>query len=218
VAFSFSAPPVTRLLAEDNRRLAKVHTAAMRRVSDGLKEELRTQVEAAGLGTRLANTWRNDTFPSKGASLEPTAYVWSKAPKIIGAFALGATILPLAGRRYLAIPTRNVPLKARGRRMTPLEVEVFFNQDLVIRHGRAGRRLAFVNVVGARNGRGFRPATRGRVAQGREVKLVLMFVLTPLARLRKRLDPDGAAQRWADAYDGLVQAEFDAAGWGSPFA
>ena len=161
------------------------------------------------MGRRLANTWRGQVFPKSGNSLEPAGYVSTKAGTIIGAFAEGATILPTDGRRYLAIPTNNVPLKARGRRMTPLDVEVSFDQDLIIRKGRNGRKLAFVNVIQAKNKRGWRQGTRRRLAQGRAVKLVLMFTLVPFVRLPKKLDPDAAFLRWAARYDGLVQAHWE---------
>lgn len=210
MGFSLGSPDVKAALDADHKALARIHTGAMQDTVTGLVGELRDQVEAAGLGARLANTWRGQTFPKAGDSLDPAGFVWSKAAKIIGAFADGATILPTGGRRYLAIPTDNVPLKGRGRTMTPLEVEVAFNQDLIIRNGRRGHKLAFVNVIAAKNRRGFRAPTKGRLAQGRTAKLVLMFILTPSVVLAKRLDPDAAAERWAAKYDGLVQARFDA--------
>lgn len=180
-------------------------TEAMREVTPVAKQWLREQVTAAGLGSRLANTWRSDVYPRSRRSVNPSGYIWSNAPDIIDSFSRGATIVPLAGRRFLAIPTDAVP-RARGRRgssrrMTPEQVENAFNADLFFKRGRNGRVLAFINVVRARRGRGFRQATKGRVAQGRELEQVLMFVLVPTARLPKLLDLNAVGERWAAAFD-----------------
>jgi len=209
-----SPPDLKGALSADFKAIEGIHTDAMRDLVTGFVGELRDDVEGAGLGRRLANTWRGKVFPGGGSSFTPAGFVWSKAAKIVGAFATGATILPTDGRRYLAIPTNNVPLKARGRRMTPVEVEATFNQDLIVRMGRGGRKLAFVNVIAAKNKRGFRAATKGRLAQGRQVKLVLMFILVPAVRIPKRIDPDATFQRWAGRYDALVQSRWDASSLG----
>jgi hypothetical protein len=183
---------------------ARASSVAMSAVTDGLKQELRNQVTSAGLGTRLANTWRGNTYPKGRPSLDPTSFVWSKAPKIIDAYDRGATIVPLDGRRYLAIPTQNVPSKGRGRRMTPLDVETSFNQDLIIRKGKNGHLLAFINAVAAQSARGWRRATPGRLAKGRDVKLVLMFVLVRQVGVAKRLDIQAAADAWAERVPELI--------------
>jgi len=54
----------------------------MRDAAEGLKQDLREDVIAAGLGERLYRTWRGKTFPELGESAEAAAYVWSRAPKI----------------------------------------------------------------------------------------------------------------------------------------
>lgn len=191
--------------------LAEAASLAMRDTTYKALLELREQVTSAGLGQRLANTWRDRVFPERRRSMTPSGYIWSNAPDIIDAFSRGAQIVPLAGRRFLAIPTKDVP-NARGRRgssnkMTPEQVENAFNQDLFFKRGRSGRVLAFINAVGARNGRGFRRATKGRAAQGRDPKPVLMFVLVPNVRLPKVLDLDAVAQRWAANFEARFVAE-----------
>lgn len=190
--------------------IAEASTLAMRDTTYKALRELREQVTGAGMGQRLANTWRDRVFPEKRRSMTPTGYIWSNASDIIDAFSRGAQIVPLAGRRFLAIPTKNVP-NARGRRgssgkMTPEQVENAFNQDLFFKRGRAGRVLAFINAVGARNGRGFRRAAKGRTAQGRDPKPVLMFVMVPSVRLPRVLDIDAVANRWAANFEARFTA------------
>lgn len=183
---------------------------AMDEAQQGLKEELRDQVRGAGLGERVAKAWQGRTYPQgKRSSIDPAAYVWTKAAKIVDAFDRGASIYPTGGRRYLALPTKNVPRKlgagaGRSGLMTPLDVETAFNQDLIVRRGSGGRLLAFVNAVPSANRRGFRPATAGRLAKGRTAQLVLMFVLVPSVKLPKLLDLQAAANAWADRVPGLI--------------
>jgi hypothetical protein len=184
-------------------------TDAMNDVAAGLKGELRQQVVAAGMGRRLANTWRGKRFPEHRPSAGSAAYVWSRAPDIIDAYERGPLIRTVNGRKYLAIPTENVPQRRRGSggkgsRMSPEEVELAFNQDLRFAKTSNGRLIAYVEVIGAKNQKGFRPATPKRLAQGRRVAAVVMFILAPTVQVRKRLDVEGAANRWADRVAGLI--------------
>lgn len=102
--FSAQVPDLRPALAGSEVQIARSVTAGRRQVADGLKEDLREDVRRAGLGQRLANTWRGRTFPSSGESVEAAAYVSSNAPKLIDAFDRGVTITA-KGRKYLAIPT-----------------------------------------------------------------------------------------------------------------
>lgn len=191
-------------------RIERAITGAMKDATDGLKDALRGQVQAAGLGDRLAKTWRGEVYPKGTTSLEPAGYVWSKAPRIIAGFAGGATIYPKASS-YLAIPTERVP-RGRGRgfkaRMSPEEVEHHFNQDLTLLRGKRGQILGFVDVVEARSRtrRGLRQATPGRLAQGRQRKLVLMFIFVRRVRLPRLLDLQQAANQWGARVPGYFAA------------
>lgn len=193
------------LLDDIEGDIAGAATGAMRETLPEARAELKAQVVSAGLGTRLANTWRGETYPQSRRSLNPAGMIWSRAPDIIDAFARGAKIVPVAGSRYLAIPSDNVP-RAGGRRgstrrMSPVEVQGAFNQELIFRRGDRGRLLAFVSVIKARRGGAYRRATKGRLAQGRERELVLMFTMVPTVRLPKLLDLDDVAQRWSRRFE-----------------
>ncbi|MBM3928821.1 MAG: hypothetical protein FJ335_10235 [Sphingomonadales bacterium] len=196
-------------LKADLEALPRDAKAAMATATGVLKGELRDQVERAGLGRRLATTWQGQVYPENADSLEPSGYVWSKAPNILAAYAQGATIVPVSGQRFLAIPTKNVPLgrRKRGmgssrRPMSPFEVELEFDQDLILRRGRRGTILAFVDVLKGLSRRrpGFRVATPRRLAQGRRRQLVLMFVFAPAVRVAKVLDLQAAGERAARVF------------------
>lgn len=147
------------------------------------KIEIRSKTRPA-LGDRAANTWRDARYPTTGQSWHPTVLLYSKWPIPIAAHMTGATIRHKEGR-MLAIPTDKVP-RRNGRPATPVEVEAMFNQDLIVKPSRknAGTMYAFVSVVAAKNKRGFRAATKKRLAQGRGLQLVLMFVFVRQVTLR----------------------------------
>lgn len=206
---SVAAPDFAALTDGITGNIAKAATRAMGRAAAGLKDELRAQVTGAGMSRRLANTWRDRTFPRGRNSLNPAGYVWSNAPQIVESYASGATLRPMGGKKYLWIPTRHVPRQGRGgrNRMSPTDVEIAFNQDLIIRQGKGRTFLAFVNAVSARRGSAVRQATRRRQAQGRQPKLVLMFVLVPSVKKPKLFDLPSAADDAANRFVNYLSEE-----------
>ena len=55
--------------------------AGTREAGRGLKAELRRQVASAGLGQRLANSWRDKHYPNQ--KLDAASLVYTKAPQIV---------------------------------------------------------------------------------------------------------------------------------------
>ncbi len=207
-----AVPDFAAIMAAAEGGIARAATEAMRETTPDAKRELREQVTSNGLGQKLANTWQSEVYPDQAnrVSLTPTGVIESTAPDIVSSFIAGATIRPVAGGKYLWIPTDKVP-KQRGRvnrrgrnvkggAMSPEEVENMFNTDFIIRKGRNGTLLAFIDVVRAKNMRGYRRDTKGRRKQGRVAAPVLMFVLRRTVRLPKLLDLAGPAERWSNAF------------------
>lgn len=196
---------------------ARSVTSAMREVTEGLKADLRADVVDAGLGQRLANTWRGKTYPEGGISLEAASFVWSKAPNIVDAFDRGVTIKSARGF-WLAIPTPAAGVKglsATGgmKRITPggWERRTGMKLRFVYRRGRPSllvaddarlskKGLARPNVGRTRAGAQF---TR---LKGRST--VVVFILVPQVTLQKRLDIASAARRWADRVPGLLASHW----------
>jgi Family of unknown function (DUF6441) len=218
--FKYTAPkwkPITDGVVDD---LTGPATDTIEEVRAGLTKELRDQVEAAGLGSRLANTWQGRRYPATRASLDAAAFVFSKAPEIIDAFDRAPTIVTVNGRRNLAIPTPNCPRIAAGRggsrRMTPQEVETYFNQDLKFARAGNGRMFAYVDVRGTASG-GFSRATgkqlgrfyRGAKDYARHAQVV-MFILTPTARMPKRISPADAAEHWQAQVEPILERRLGA--------
>ena len=71
-----------------------------------------------GLGQRLANTIRSQTYPKGRNSLDAAALVWSNAPVIIGAHDTGPLIRSGSGF-WLAIPLPAAGKALGGKRITP---------------------------------------------------------------------------------------------------
>jgi Family of unknown function (DUF6441) len=95
------------------RGVERAVTAGTKAASQGLKTELRRQVGKAGLGPRLANSWRDKHYPNQ--KLDAASLVYTKAPQMIRAFDEGAVIRSRRGR-FLAIPTENAPRKGTDRK------------------------------------------------------------------------------------------------------
>lgn len=207
-------------ILEAKGNLAAAMVEAMTAAGTGLKEELRDQVEAAGMGPRLAKTWQLKIYPQGRDSLEPAASAFSKAPHVIDAFARGATIVPRSGRRFLAVPTEDCPRISSGRAMTPREVEQYFGRRLIAIspndrgfHTPSRRRAGVVYLVMKKLV--IRKATQrwrnasakelaGKSRNPRPVQAVIMFVLVPQVKMRKSLDLNAAANYWAGQFASLL--------------
>ena len=88
-----------------------------RKRAAALKTELRRQVTSAGLGQRLARTWRDRHYDNPG--LDAATLGLHRAPQIIRAFDQGAVIRSRSGA-WLAIPTPNAPRRGvGGKRINP---------------------------------------------------------------------------------------------------
>lgn len=195
----FEAALRSSLEFESKRVEAAVNTA-VREATDGLKEEMRDQTFGK-LGNKVAYAWRGRFYPNKDDGRGPAGFVWSKAPKIIDFHRAERIVTPIGGA--FAIPVNPV-VKRGGRAMSIQEVESKFNQDLQARRLPSGNVGLFADLIGARSGKGFRPATKGRLAQGRETELVLLFVLVRNIRSRKLIDLTGPANRWGAKIPALV--------------
>jgi hypothetical protein len=180
----------------------------------GLRTELRRQVASAGLGQRLANSWRDRHYPNQ--RLDAASLVYTKAPQIIRAFDQGAVVRSKRGR-FLAIPTENAPRKGTdGKRIRPSTFPEHRFGPLRFVPRRSGPSLLVVDGLRASFGRqtgqlrGFRRATDRARARGDGLTTVVMFVLVPQVKLRKRLEVARAAERWSAQLPALIEQQLRA--------
>lgn len=73
-------------LEKEYQNCAKAVTYGVKTATNGLKQSLRAQVKNAGLGGRLANTWRGDVYPKSKNSVSAAGVVYTKAEKILEGF------------------------------------------------------------------------------------------------------------------------------------
>jgi hypothetical protein len=133
--------------------------------------------------------------------------VYSKARRIMSAFAEGVTIRAKRGK-YLAIPTPQAPRLTGRRRTTPSNWDTGRYGPLRYVPGSGSRPPLLVadeQRVSRRTGRAVGIARRTKTGKlGRGAATVVMFVLVPQVRLRKRLNIDEAEQRLLNLLPRLI--------------
>ena len=196
------------------RDIERAVTGGTRDAGRGLRTELRRQVGSAGLGQRLANSWRDKHYPNQ--QLDAASLVYTKAPQIIRAFDEGALIRSRRGR-FLAIPTENAPRKGTdGRRISPSTFPEHRFGPLRFVPRSSGPSLLVVDGLRASYSRqtsqlrGFRRATERARRSGQGLATVVMFVLVPQVKLSKRLDVAQAAERWSAQLPALIEQQMRA--------
>lgn len=191
------------LMAAEITAGEKAVSAAMREAGANLKSAWRGQITQAGLGRRLANSIRSQTYPKAGDSLNAAALVWSKAPAIIGAHETGPLIRSKDGF-WLAIPTAAAGKGRKGGRITPGEWERRRGLRLRFVYRRRGPSLLVAN--GRLNSRGLGVASRSKTGRGKAT--VPIFLLMSQVKLAKRLDLARDADRVQAGVPGLVVAKW----------
>jgi hypothetical protein len=198
-------------LQTELRGLERAVTAGTKAAGRGLKIELRRQAASAGLGQRLANSWRDKHCPNQ--KLDAASLVYTKAPQIIRAFDEGAVIRSRRGR-FLAIPTENAPRKGTdGKRISPRTFPEHRFGPLRFVPRQSGPPLLVVDGLRAsfsrKSGelRGFRRATDRARRNGQGLTTVVMFLLVPQVKLPKRLDVARAAERWSSQLPALIEQQ-----------
>lgn len=197
-------PDLVTMMKYEVAAAEKATTKALHIAGSGLKADWRQQVVAAGLGTRLANTIRSQTYPRGKDSLRAASLVWSKAPRILSSFEQGALIRAKSGL-WLAIPTEAAGRGPMGRRFTPAEWER--RRGLRLRFVYRSRGGSLLVADKARlNTKGIAAVSRSKT--GRNQVTVPIFILVPQVRLNKRLDLAAPANRAISSVPGLIIANW----------
>jgi hypothetical protein len=196
-------PDIVAMMAAEVAAGKRAVSAAMREAGTDLKTAWRGQITGAGLGRRLANSIRSQTYPKVGDSLNAAALVWSKAPEIIGAHDTGPLIRSKNGF-WLAIPTEAAGRGLRGGRITPGEWERRRGLRLQFVYRRTGPSLLVAE--GRLNTKGQAVVSRSKTGRGKVTAPI--FLLVPQVKLPKRLDLARDAGRAQDALPGLILAKW----------
>jgi hypothetical protein len=193
------------------RDMERAVATGTREAGRALRAELRRQLASAGLGQRLANSWRDRHYPNR--KLDAASLVYTKAPQIIRAFGEGVLIRSKRGR-FLAIPTENAPRRGTdGKRISPSTFPEHRFGSLRFVPRSSGPSLLVVDGLRASFGRktgelrGFRRATERVRRGGQGLTTVVMFLLVPQVKLPKRLDVARAAERWSVQLPALIEQQ-----------
>ena len=178
----------------------KAVSTTMTQAGADLKSAWRAQITGAGLGQRLANTIRSQTYPKGRNSLDAAALVWSNAPVIIGAHDTGPLIRSGSGF-WLAIPLPAAGKAMGGKRITPGMWEQKTGLRLRFVYRSRGPSLLVADAV--------RLNTRGQVAiskskTGKGQVTAPIFLLVRQVKLPKRLDLMRDADRAQAAIPGSI--------------
>ncbi len=188
-----------KFMAQQQAAAEAAVTAGVAEITGRIKDDLRGQVTGAGLGNRLAKSWQSQLYPKGKKSIDAAGWIFSKAPKLIRAFDEGALIKSKDGF-FLAIPTEAAPKRGvGGKRISPSNFPEHSLGRLrfVYRPGKIS--LLVVDGLRAGTGKrgGFRKASDTALKSGRGIATVVMFLLVPQVKLKKRLDYKAVVNRWA---------------------
>ena len=178
----------------------KAASTTMAQAGTSLKSAWRTQITSAGLGARLANTIRSQTYPKGRNSLDAAALVWSNAPVIIGAHDTGPLIRSASGF-WLAIPLPAAGKALGGKRITPAMWEKKTGLRLRFVYRSRGPSLLVADAVRL-NTRGQAALSKSKTGRGQVTAPI--FLLVRQVKLPKRLDLARDAERALAAIPGSI--------------
>ena len=168
-----------------NQELQQGSSAVSKAINEatvGLKLSMRSQVKSAGLSGRLANTWRGNVYPKNKVSISAAGLVYSNAPKIMIGFE-EQTIIKGKDGFWLAIPTKAIPRKALGQKISPAVYER-------LRHAK----LQFV----------YRPHGPSLLVHAKRKKSIIAFLLVPQVKMPKLINFETESKKWQDKVPSLI--------------
>ena len=195
----FTPDLVALMRAEVAAGQKAVSTTMTQAVAD-LKSAWRAQITGAGLGQRLANTIRSQTYPKGRNSLDAAALVWSNAPVIIGAHDTGPLIRSGNGF-WLAIPLPAAGKALGGKRITPGTWEQKTGLRLRFVYRSRGPSLLVADAARL-NTRGHAAVSKSKTGRGQVTAAI--FLLVRQVKLPKRLDLARDAERALAAIPGSI--------------
>lgn len=162
------------LLEREYQNCSHAVTTGIKNATNGLKTSLRSQVKSSGLGGRLANTWRDDVYPSGKNSVSAAGVVYTKARKILEGFEYASVICSQKGF-WLAIPPLAIKKRVFNKRMTPALYEKW-----------KGVRLRFV----------YRANGVSLLVHEQKRKTLIAFILVPQVKMPKLINFVGESEKW----------------------
>jgi hypothetical protein len=193
-------PDIIAMMRAEVAAGQKAVSTTMAQAGASLKFAWRGQIIGAGLGQRLANTIRSQTYPKGRNSLDAAALVWSNAPVIIGAHDTGPLIKSGNGF-WLAIPLPAAGRALGGKRITPGMWEQKTGLRLRFVYRSRCPSLLVADAVRL-NTKGQAAVSKSKTGKGQVTAPI--FLLIRQVKLPKRLDLAKDAQRAQAAVPGSI--------------
>ena len=193
-------PDIVSMMLSEVAAGQKAVSVTMAQAGASLKLAWRGQITGAGLGQRLANTIRSQTYPKGRNSLDAAALVWSNAPLIIGVHDTGPLIRSGNGF-WLAIPLPAAGKALGGRRITPGMWEQKTGLRLRFVYRSRGPSLLVADAVRL-NTKGQAAVSKSKTGRGQVTAPI--FLLVRQVKLPKRLDLARDAERALAAIPGSI--------------
>jgi hypothetical protein len=212
-----------KILDDEKKDLAGAVTRGVNAAAVAMRDDLRTQVKAAGLGDSVARAIRATVYPKGGrVSLRAAGQVYSKLVRkdprygridILDALSEARTITGRNGR-WLAIPTdaarQIVGARISRRDLSPVNVEAAINQDLVFVRDPGSPLRAFLVISEGRvsqTGRIRAGFAKKRSNATTDVRNVVVFILVRQVRTAQKVDIAAAIRRAEADLQRRVQAQ-----------
>ena len=193
-------PDLVALMRAEVAAGQKAVSTTIAQAGASLKSAWRAQITGAGLGLRLANTIRSQTYPKGRNSLDAAALIWSNAPVIIGAHDTGPLIRSANGF-WLAIPLPAAGKALGGKRITPGMWEQKTGLRLRFVYRSRGPSMLVADAVRL-NTRGQAAVSKSKTGRGQVTAPI--FLLVRQVKLPKRLDLARDAERAQAAIHGSI--------------
>ncbi len=199
--------PLAQLMQEDLQAFDEARQAALIGEGEDLKQEMRRQTVAGGLGRKMAQSWqRSKPRGSNQHRQRPVSYihVFTRARKAMALAETGGTVRPRSAG-LLAIPTKAAGTKPNtafggGGRGSPRQRKTL---EDYIRPGQPhgpGGNIHFVPIAGGR---------RFVVVRRTRTRSTVLFILARATRHRRRIDFAGAADRALASLPGRLVVEWE---------
>jgi hypothetical protein len=216
IELQFDARQIEAALEDERVALAKrLRLATEQAGRELLLLPARDITRSALHSSKLATTWRGRAFPKEPRNtLSPAFFVSTRAPAIIFAHETGPAIRPLGGKRYLWIPTENVPRGRGGKPLGPGELGPKLGgfKFLPLRNGGLAAYAMAARAMKRRHRRSGGHALGWKASDNKSNgERVIFYILKPQVRLRKRLD----LARLAEAAGAKYAARYEQASNGS---
>ena len=197
-------PDLVALMRAEVAAGQKAVSTTITQAGTSLKSAWRTQITGAGLGQRLVNSIRTQTYPKGRNSLDAATLVWSNAPVIIGAHDTGPLIRSGNGF-WLAIPLPAAGKAMGGKRITPGMWEQKTGLRLRFVYRSRGPSLLVADAVRL-NTRGQAAVSKSKTGKG--LVTAPIFLLVRQVKLPKRLDLARDAERAEQLLDQRLVANW----------